>query len=74
MTNAFEPLVVALMAVVPIAMVALICAAGPVLDRVTDRRLARRAEVERVVSAYRPIRIAEWTGRGWAEVRPAVAW
>lgn len=50
-----------------------ICAAGPVLDRIHDHRLARRRQVEQAVAPYRPIRIAQWTGRGWAEVMPGGA-
>lgn len=51
-----------------------VCVYGPLRDIVHDRRVARRREVERVVAPYRPIRIAEWTGRGWAEVMPGGAW
>lgn len=43
------------------------CMAGPVLDRIHDRRLARR-RLAADFAPYRPYRIAEWTGRGWAEV------
>ena len=46
------------------------CAVGPLADRVHDRRLARRRQVERLVAPYRPIRLAQWTGYAWAEVRP----
>ena len=46
------------------------CLYGPLRDLIHDRRIARRREVERAVAPYRPIRIAEWTGRSWAEVRP----
>jgi hypothetical protein len=47
-----------------------VCLYGPLRDRICDRRLARRRQVERVVAPYRPIRIAEWTGQTWREVRP----
>jgi hypothetical protein len=46
------------------------CLYGPLADRVTDRRIARR----RAAAARQPIRIAEWTGHTWAEVRPGGAW
>lgn len=58
------------MAAFMITLLAAFCAAGPVLDRVTDRRIARR----RAAAARQPIRIAEWTGHTWAEVRPGGAW
>lgn len=47
-----------------------ICLYGLALDRVIDRRLARRREVERAVDKYRPIRIMQLTPYGWAEVVP----
>jgi hypothetical protein len=53
-----------------LGLLAAFCAAGPVLDRIHDRRLARRRQVEQAVARYRPIRLAQWTGHGWAEVRP----
>jgi hypothetical protein len=49
------------MAAFMIALLAAFCAAGPLADRVTDRRIARRR-------AAAPIRIAQWTGHSWAEV------
>jgi hypothetical protein len=44
-----------------------VCMAGPVLDRIGDRRLARR-RLAADFAPYRPYRIAEWTGRTWMEV------
>lgn len=47
-----------------------LCLYGLALDRVNDRRLARRRKVERAVDKYRPIRIMQLTHYGWAEVVP----
>ena len=46
------------------------CLYGLAADRVNDRRLARRREVERAVDKYRPIRIMQLTPYGWAEIVP----
>lgn len=50
------------------------CLYGPLTDPIRDRRIARRRELERVVEPYRPIRIAQLTPRGWAEIIPGGAW
>lgn len=73
-----ETIAIALMFVLPLLFLALICAAGPVLDRLTDRRLARRPEAGRATAPPRPqatawlrqpgLGIEQWTPAGWALV------
>lgn len=62
---------ITLMFTLPPLFLAAVCLYGPLADLVNDRRLARRRAAERAASAHRPIRIAEWTPYGWAEVVPA---
>ena len=69
---------IALMFLLPPLFLAAVCAYGLLEDRVNDRRLARRREIERMVAPYRPKAtarlsqpgwgIAQWTPAGWALV------
>lgn len=69
---------IALMFLLPFLFLAAVCAYGPLADRIHDRRLARRRDVERTVAPYRPrptarLRqpgwgIEQWTPAGWALV------
>ena len=78
-----ETLAALALAVSMIGLLAAFCAAGPVLDRLSDRRLAARREMDRVVVQYRPgapsarlfrpgWRIEQRTPLGWAQLEVAL--
>lgn len=64
---------VTLMFVLPLLFLALVCTAGPALDRLTDRRLARRPEAGRATAPPRPKATARLTspGLGIQQLTPA---
>ena len=67
---------IALFFIAPPALLAAVCAYGPVENRFLVWRKARHeavwsdAALDYLNDMARPIRIAQWTGCGWAEVVP----
>lgn len=71
---------IALMLTLPPALLGAVCAAGPLENRFLVWRRARREAawpdplLDYLHSLARPVRIAELTPYGWAEVIPGEGW